>query len=54
MADLQGQTRTAGAEAAVEDQGAADAPVPGGHAQQVPGAAAAPPRATPARAGRVS
>lgn len=44
MADLQGEARTPGVQTAVEDEGAADAPVPGGHAEQVlrtaPGAVA--------------
>src|SRR5690606_22266832 len=39
MADLQGQARTAGVQTPVEHQRAAHAPVSGGHAQQVAGAA---------------
>ncbi len=40
MADLQREARTARVQTAVQDERAADAPVPGGHAQQVPRAPA--------------
>ncbi|BFO19364.1 hypothetical protein SHKM778_57520 [Streptomyces sp. KM77-8] len=39
VADLQGESRTAGVQAAVEHQRAAHTTVAGGHAQQVAGAA---------------
>lgn len=42
MADLQRQARTAAVQTAVEDQRPADAPVPGGHTEQVTGAPAGP------------
>lgn len=40
MADLEGQPRTAGVQTAVEDEGAADAAVARGHAEQMLGSAA--------------